>query len=240
MRRSLALLGAVALAAALSFPVSAAPVTLYAVPQQVQTYRVVEQQSPLDPWPPDACISAVYEGIVCNRTVDPVSGDKCIWDVDDHVDIYFAGSRLGPGEEASWSHCLIADSSHLYGMKQGDHDMTLTITIEAGGVSKSVSTTGPGLCMQGMIVKNDSPLREVIPDSDGGTGILGSITFSVRNDTGQTERYGPSGSQTAAGSGLRGSSVYEDRWCPSGYWLSENGEESFDPLTRTGFLWELP
>ena len=221
-------------------PVSAAPATLYALPQQIQTYRVVEQQSPLSPWPPDACISAVYEGVVCNRTVDPVWGDPCIWDVDDHTDVYFAGSRLGPGEEASWSHCLIADSSHLYGMRQGDHAMTLTITIEAGGVSKSVSTTGSGLCMQGMIVYPESPLRGSIPNSDGGTGIPGSVTYSVRNHTERTERYGPSGSQTSAGSGIRGSSQYESRWCPSGYWLYQNGESSYDPLTRTGFLWDLP
>jgi len=220
-------------------PALAAPTQLHAVPQQIQTYDWIEQQSEWTEFGQSACfVDPVPAGTVCNRTV-AVGGGHCIWDLDDHTDVIFSGTYLKPGEEASWTRCDIQDTSHLYGMSQGDHHMTLTITIEGGGVSKSVSTTGSGLCLQGMAVMNDSPLRQTIPDSFGGTGVPGSVTFSVRNDTDRTERYGPGGSQTSAGSGIHGSSLYEDRWCPRGHWLHEQGEASFDPATGTSFAWDV-
>lgn len=51
--------------------------------------------------------------------------------------------------------------------------------------------------------------------------------------------YSPTGSLTGAGSGINNSQLYEDRWCPQGHWLYQNGQTSFDPVTKTSFAWDI-
>lgn len=236
---------AVALATLLSLVVTgtalAAPTQIHPVVQDGETnyYRLVEQQTTLWPVPPDHCTGPVYEGVVCNRTVDPLDGQKCVWDVDDQIKIIWSGTYLKPGQESSWTHCRVG-GSHVYGMSQGAGDgMTLSITISLeAGSSKTISTTGDGLCLEGPFVQDVNPINEPIPNSDGGFGTPGSITFSIRNDTNQTQRYN-NGLMVSAGSGNEGWQLYEDRWCPSGYWLGNTGEWETDALgVRYG--WSVP
>ncbi len=215
--------------------------TMQYLPGETNFYRVVEQQSPLDPWPGDVCTdpSIVYEGVTCNRT-EIEYGTKCSWDVDDSIKIAVLGTNLKPGQEVSLTNCHIADISHIYGMTQtAGSGFTLQIDFYLNGaLHKSISTRGDRVCIEGPMVAPDSPLRVIIPNSDGGNGIPGAVTFRIRNDTSRTLKMSPNGAFNIE-SDIYGSSEPQSRLCPQGFWLHENGTIEDLPNGIT-YVWDLP
>lgn len=236
---------------ATSSALAAKPVPLFARFQGglTNSYELVEQQScdvagcwhqygsegvvcNLDPVP---------EVVVCNRTVDPAPDGPndpktCLWDVDDHTEVNFLGDYLRPGQTVSLTKCIIGDSGWVFGIKQGGHALHLTIAIELfDGPDFTLSTTGGGLCVGGPSVRSASPLMQPIPNSDGGIGVPGQVTWSVTNTGERTERFGRVAG-VGAGSGNFGMDTYDDRWCPSGFPLRNTGEGGFD-AQGVGYWW---
>ena len=216
-----------------STTLAAKPPSLYMQFQDgvTNTYRVVEQQSPLNPWPGDACNTiAVYEGVVCNYTEDPLRpGQKCLWDVDDHTGIYFHGSFIPARTTVSLTKCAIWDHGWTFGI-EGNEPLTYGISLDGYFALEDDNA----LCVGGVQVRSDSPLMQPIPNSDGGIGIPGSVTWYVRNDSDKAVHFGQR-TNIAAGSGLMGMDTYDDRWCPSGFPLFNTGTKV--PRTDVSIWW---
>ena len=217
---------AILLVALLSQPSKAAkPAPLYAefAGGTTHAYRNVEQQSD-HYWNQDWACNDPEPGVVCNETVDPERDGvndpvRCLWDVDDHTEVRWLGDYIRPGQSVSITKCIIADTGWLFGIDQEvGLGLTLTISFDLS-TGRDFSLTSPDrFCVGGPEVRNESPLRVPIPDSNGGTGIPGTVTWTVTNDTDRIirwQRVAPIG----AGSGNLGFDTYDGRWCPEGWYL---------------------
>jgi hypothetical protein len=165
MRRVLTLLGAVALAVALSIPVAAntnEPVH-WAV-HSTEFDQPVEQQAP---------------------AINPTG---CVWDPDDWYRATFIGAHMLAGATVTGSICEIADwSPHLVFLTVPNiAGLSGTITLN-GYISLTV---GPGQtgCITGPKFAEDSPLLSPIPDSNGGVGEVETVSFSLTNGSGKRLR----------------------------------------------------
>lgn len=231
------LLAAIAIAIAPAVAGASKPPSLYMALQDgiTNTYELVEQQScdengcwhqygsegtvcSLDPLP---------EIVVCNNTVDPLrSGRKCLWDVDDHTGLLFLGDYLPARASASLTKCIIGDTGWVFGI-EGHEGVVLRITLRLDTGQEWSVETRTKACIGGPRIRSDSLIRQVIPDSNGGTGVPGTVTWSVINDSDRAARFGRM-VNIAAGSGNLGMDTYDDRWCPSGFPLFNTGEGGFD------------
>ncbi|HEX5012705.1 MAG TPA: hypothetical protein VFV72_01005 [Candidatus Limnocylindrales bacterium] len=151
----------------------------------------------------------------------------CYWDPDDHVDIRSVGDYLTPGQSFSWSHCFIGDGGWDYGLQQPGLGLTLEVAFEG---LKSISTTSNRLCLAGPEYR-----RADLPPFGEGYGIPGTVTLTVRNDTGRTVRFGRRES-IVGGSGLMGYEPTDNYFCPSGFYIVQTGEGSW-PQGGPGIWW---
>lgn len=183
----------------------------------VQTDRIVEQQTdwafPADP---------------AEWVVNPYG--VCLWDVDDHWQYWGSGS-LKPGESASVDLCVVSDPVSIYKTVSGvttwysqeTKFIALSVTTaKTAGLDVSVCYRPQGRCFYPHPVGSspvtyesctqvrygrDDPALSEIPGSQGGIGVLTTVTVTVTNPTSRTVRdvvaaAGPSWLQ--AGSPLPG------------------------------------
>lgn len=233
------------------------PVPLYAefAGGTTHVYPLVEQQS-CDPilgcWHQygsegTVCsLDPVPEIVTCNRTVDPDPDGvndprRCLWDVDDHTEVRFLGDRLGPGQSVSITKCLIGDTGWVFGFRQYGGDLLGTITIDLDTGRDFTLSSRTDFCVGGPSVKTLSPLMQSIPDSNGGVGVPGQVTWTVTNDSDRAVRFGKL-SGINAGSGNLGMSTYDDRWCPEGFPLVSSVDGGADgggwDADGVGYWWD--
>ena len=130
---------------------------------------------------PDPCTEAT-----CIR--NPTT--TCLWNVDDRWTAGAVARKIGAGISASGSVCLIADNHvPFWGARvwaeKGDLRVTLhfepqNVTFRLDPVQWDTKVWVWKGCMFGPYYPGWNVLPE-IPDSNGGRGMLGSVTFTVTN-----------------------------------------------------------
>jgi hypothetical protein len=160
MLRILALAVTVILAAA--GPVAAAKPVPFTIGQiAFQHQQPVEQQTPGGATQPDQTLWVI------NRT-------DCIWDADDQW-LAAGYGYLEPGASRSISTCIIGDwAAHdAWGWAVVRRGPTPAISVRLSG--------GPtASCVRGPDYDYGSALPP-IPDSNGGVGVIHTVTFTIRN-----------------------------------------------------------
>lgn len=171
MRRSVAIVGAVALAAALSYPVAAkanvkqTPVA-WTVTERHTDY-IVEQQTPTGATQPDPALWVV-------------NPDTAVWDPDDYVRAYFLGAVMDAGATATGSVTIRGDHSpHMVWLRVPAGTFTGRITF-GEFVTIDIPAGGAG-CVLGPQYAVDSPLLEPVAGSNGGVAHEFTVTFSLTN-----------------------------------------------------------
>ena len=173
MRRALALFGAVALAAAFSYPALAA-------------------KPPNGGNPPfELVISTRVRTTIVEGQPGVVNPTVCLWDIDDRV-VWFANGTLEANASTSASDCLIADSHHhLLGFRlySPSGALQVTVTYQPQGVTRAFT---PVLvngeyeyrgCIIGPLYDGNEPEVQIIPGSNGGWGVETTMTLTVTNPT---------------------------------------------------------
>jgi hypothetical protein len=174
VKRLLAVMGAVALAAALSFPANAGNEPLVFARDSIQRDQPVEQQSPDFFFGP----GTHPETWVNNPT-------PCSWDVDDHESLVGTGNVAA---SVSGSLCVVSDGlysfAHYEVAQVSVHAATdnLTVTLSNDfGQSWVIPALGSGhsftyvLCIA-QIRPGPYP---TIPDSNGGYGFIVTYTLTI-------------------------------------------------------------
>ena len=201
MRRIFAVLGAVALAAALSYPVSAGKGNnIFVFERDLSGHAsgasialVVEQQGGPECSPPYA------DGVPSTCVVNPFQDERCVWDVDDQYG-WSANGILAAGESQSFSQCVIADDLHrvLGGIVYSKlPDLIVTINVQPFDATFTLtarpSETYDRLfeyrgCIVGPIVQSYYPDVVQVSGSNGGWGIFSPVIVTVTNPTDRTSR----------------------------------------------------
>ena len=134
---------------------------------------------------PDPCTEATC---VRNPTTN------CLWNVDDRWTAGAVARKIGAGISASGTVCLIADNHvPFWGARvraeKGDLQVTLhfepqNVTFRLAPVQWDTKAWEWKGCMFGPYYPGWNVLP-IISDSNGGRGIIGSVTFTVANPTGK-------------------------------------------------------
>ena len=237
MRRIVALLGAVALAAALSYPVSAAQ------PLHFDTYGFTEKQNPVEQqsdWPwlpgPNDCSANLH----C--VVNPTS---CSWDVDDHWQRLALGGYLVSGASVIETTCLIVDANsqyltmngttgwfsgfrNKYGVSIDAKSADLAVTVEwqpQGRTFTLAPVLDPGArlyryraCISAAYDPRDPALGDIagsnassVEGSTDGRGVVSTITTTITNGGSRTARN-ISADISMTGTGLTSGCVAGVEW----------------------------
>jgi hypothetical protein len=211
-KRLLSILGAVALAAALSIPAQAGSLVLSfpPVPTGGEGQSPVEQQTdyPVLPGPLD-----------CSANVDcVVNTTACRWDVDDHWQLLQVDRYLDPATSTSTSPCVIEDANPqtiwvdgVYGTQSGFHsrigvsiiapsaDLVVTIAYSPQARTFTLSPVVSGRnfayswCGNAVYSPGDPALQPILGTGAGtngldGIGVPTTVTIQVSNPTGHRVR----------------------------------------------------
>ncbi|HEY4612509.1 MAG TPA: hypothetical protein VII11_05965 [Bacteroidota bacterium] len=139
-------------------------------------------------------------GPIVQQSPDPCSEETCVrnpttnclWNVDDRWTAGIAARKIGAGVSASGSVCLISDNHvPFWGaqVRAEKGDLLVTLHFEPQNVTFRLDPVQWGTkawewkgCMSGPYYPGWNALPE-IPDSNGGHGVLGTVTFTITNPT---------------------------------------------------------
>jgi len=116
---------------------------------------------------------------VTNRT-------GCPWDVDDHIEAR-ASARLRPGESIGGNECLIGDAWHriaVAGCVGVNGDALVRLEVRTPPAVISVERRGSPCaiaCIVGPAYPYESVYMQEIEGSNGGRGVVATLTASVTN-----------------------------------------------------------
>lgn len=213
MRRTVAIVGAVAFAAALAFPAYAGgTVPAIWAYQQPWIQTPVEQQTPCLPDGTHCGAANPDESV---WVVNPTRNDPepCAWDADDRLlSALGANALLRPGEtSAIGSFCLFADSTtHGFALRVNTPGLVGTLTL-VGYASVTVQGGQTGCITSPKYDKRRTvPTLPLIEGSNGGHAEYVTATFSVTNSTGKRIRDG----YALASVFLAGFEFVAVPWCP--------------------------